>query len=142
MGKFNSTVGKVQKRKRKVASKFDLYTKTWKPCLNLNAKEPWNFHRNRNTENKKVIFLYWVNLYSTFVFRLFMGIAWSGYKLGEHILSKNYNFFFFFFAWVFIKHYEIFVGIYELLYFMSEKKKMFFFMTKLHFFNATKWDTL
>lgn len=48
------------------------------------------------SENKKVIFLYWVNLYSTFVFRLFMGIAWSGYKLGEHILSKNYNFFFFF----------------------------------------------
>ena len=41
------------------------------------------------SENKKVIFLYWVNLYSTFVFRLFMGIACSGYKLGKHILSKK-----------------------------------------------------
>ena len=59
-----------------------------------------------------------------------------------NIFYPKITIFFFFFAWVFIKHYEIFVGIYELLYFMSEKKKMFFFMTKLHFFNATKWDTL
>ena len=128
MGKFNSTVGKVQKRKRKVASKFDLYTKTWKPCLNLNAKEPWNFHRNRNTENKKVIFLYWVNLYSTFVFRLFMGIAWSGYKLGEHILSKNYNFFFFFFCVGIYKTLRNFCGyLWTTLFHVIKKKNVFLY---------------
>lgn len=43
-------LGKFKKRKRKLASKFDFIYETWKPCLNLNAKEPYNAHRNRNTQ--------------------------------------------------------------------------------------------
>lgn len=130
-------LGKFKKRKRKLASKFDFIYETWKPCLNLNAKEPYNSHRNRNTQifalslRTKRSFSYIGSIYITL---LSLDYLWELHGLAIKSGSTFYPKITIFFYVGIYKTLRIFSGIYDLLHFMSDKKYVFFFYDQIALF--------